>query len=135
MIKLPSLELRRQAIQQLIDAGVEPSPGNLLKAAQTKKSPLYEYFRSIPEHEWAEFGKIEACRRILHTTKTEFKVGGATIKTRMSECVRIGKDIQYAPIQDILKDKALLDGYMREVQTLNEQAAHKMNTLRLLLSE
>jgi len=134
-VKLPPEAERRAALQALIDSGVEPSPENLIAASKKKGAPLYAFFRSLSEKEWAEFGRYETARRIIQTTKVEYSVGGATITARQVECVRVDGERRYEALGKILKDKSLLDGYMQEIQSLNEQAASKMERLRLLMRE
>lgn len=134
-VKLPPEAERRAALKALIDAGIEPSPENLLKASRKRGAPLYQYFRSLPEKDWAEFGKYETARKIIRSTHVEYSVGGATISVRQVECVRVGGEKRYAAMDAILQDGTLTDAYMAEIQSLLGQASDKLDRLRSLMSD
>lgn len=134
-VKLPPEAERRAALQALIDSGIEPSPENLLAASRKRGAPLYSYFRSMSEKDWADFGRHEAARRIIQSTKVEYSVGGATITARMVECVRVDEGKRYAAMADILNDPAMLDAYKREIQSLLSQASDKLDRLWSLMAE
>lgn len=135
MPKLPPEAERRAAIQALIDKGIEPSPSNLLAASRKRGAPLYAFFRSMPEKDWAEYGKHETARKIIQTTKVEYSVGGAAISVRQVECIRVEGEQRYAAIESILESSALTDAYMAEVQSLLGQASSKLDRLRALMAD
>lgn len=126
--------LRLQAIQALEKAGIEPSPENLLKMSKRKKHPLHAFFWDTPDEVWAQVGRYEGARRIINTTRVEFSIGGKTLEVRAVEFVRTDDGGRWAMTQDIVKSPELLSGYMREIESLNEQAAEKMRKLREIIS-
>lgn len=128
------IEVRRQALEQLIKKGIEPSPENLLKDARKKSHPLHAFFYDTPDEMWIQFGRYEAARRIIDTTKVEFTHGGKTMQVRAVEFVKVNGHGKWATTEDIVKDPELLDAYMLEIGRLNEQAAEKMARLRALMA-
>lgn len=134
-ISLPPESLRKQALQDLMDRDVEPSPENLLRRCADPDAPLHDYFAKTPEEAWAAFGKYQTARQIIRTTHVEYKVGGKTISHRMVEVVRAGGAEKYAPLRDILADASMRDAYLEQTMGLLEQAQGKLTRLRALLRE
>lgn len=134
-VPLPSAELRRQSIQDLLDRGMEPSPENLLRESAKKGAVLYDYFASIPKAKWAQIGQYHAARTIIDKTKIEYAIGGQVIVARMVEFVRGGDDGEggYRSMREIIADTELQDRYMAEISGLMQQAQQKMENLRALL--
>lgn len=133
-VPLPGAELRRQAIQELLDRGVEASPENLLQASLCKGAPLYDYFAAIPKAKWAQIGQYHAARVIIDKTKVEYVIGGKIITARMVEFVRDDDgDGSYRSMREIISNSELQDRYMAEVAGLMQQAQQKMENLRALL--
>lgn len=135
MPKLPPEADRRAALKALIDKGIEPSPENLMAASRKRGAPLYAFFKGLTDKELAEYARYEICRKIIHTTKVEFSVGGATISVRQVECVRSNGEKRYAAIEEIMADKRLTDAYMAEVQSLLSQASDKLERIRQLMAD
>lgn len=61
-------------------------------------------------------------------------VGGKTLEVRAVEYTRTEEGGRWASIREIVDTPALLSGYMREIESLNEAAAEKMRKLRELIT-
>ena len=127
-------EARLAAVQALIESGDEPSPANLLERSKDESHELHEFFWKTPEATWAHVGRYEGARRILQMTKTELVIGGRTIEVRAVEYTRTDDGGRWASTREIVQTPALLSGYMREIETLNQAAAEKMRKLREIIS-
>lgn len=128
-----SLDARQKAVDMLIKSGIEPSPENLVSASKKKRHPLHRFFWETPENDWAHFGRYEAARWVLRTTMVEFSIGGKKLEVRAVEYTRPESGARWASMREIVATPELLDGYMREIQTMNESAADKMEKLRELM--
>lgn len=131
---LPPEELRLKALKALVENGIEATPENLVQASRKRGAPLYKYFRELPDEQLLEYARYEICRSIIRNTKVDLEIGGKTISVRYVECVKVDGHKRYATVEDIAKDSGLLDAYMREIESLNEQAVNKMQRLRMLMA-
>lgn len=127
-------ETKLAVLQELRDAGLEPSPANLLEASKAKGHPLHGPLWKRSDKEWARIGRLEFCRQFIKSVRVEFTHGGRTIQTRAVEFVKPNGEGHWLHTEDIVKDPKLLDAYMVEIARLNEQASEKMARLRALMS-
>ena len=133
-VPMPSVELRKQAIQDLMDRGLEASAENLLRESMRKGAVLYDYFASIPRVKWAQIGQYQAARHIIDKTKVDMVIGGKTFNVRMVEFVRDDQgEGSYHSTRDIVMDAELQQRYMAEISGLMRQAQEKVDTLRAMM--
>lgn len=131
-IKMPSPELRVEAVKDLQRKGWEPSPENLGRRSMQKSAPLYDHFSVLSEKDFADYGRYEHCRKIIRSVPQYEFIGGKKIEHRMVECVTIDKEKRWAFMDDILADPDMTDAYYEAVQTLLRQAQDKLSMLQQL---
>lgn len=128
-------ELVRAAVTLLTASGKEPSPENLLRAAEKKTHPLHAFFYETPDETWIKFGRYEAARRLIDSYKVEFTHGGKSFETRAVEFIRLNGGGRWATAEEIAASPELRAAYAREVESLMAQAQAKMAKLAELMQE
>ena len=120
-------------VAKAIDSLDELSPDALLHAAKHKAHVLHKALWSEGDQVWAYRGRLEYTRKIMASVEEVETKGSKVIEHRYVEFVRTSDGDRWALMKDILVNQELLDGYMLEIQRMNEQAAAKMTNLRALL--
>lgn len=126
-------QARQAAIEWMIERGIEPSPENLLKEAKKKTNPLHAFFSDIPDSTWIQFGKYEAARRIIDSTKVTFEHGGKMMTVRAVEFVPMNGHGRWATTEQIAADSELRVAYMAAVSGLLDQAQSKLARMMELM--
>lgn len=120
-------------VAKAIDGLDDLSPDALLNAAKRETHVLHKTLWAEGDQVWAYRGRLEYTRKIMASVEEVETKGSKVIEHRYVEFVRTSEGGRWARMKDILVNQELLDGYMAEIQRMNEQAAAKMTNLRALL--
>ena len=125
--------LAQEAVDQLIDRGIEPSPENLVRVSKTDTTAvLYEFFKTLPAEKLVAWAEYQIARKIIQAAKETVVIGGKTVVTRKIEQVVVGDERRYVTYQQLTTDVSLRKALMRDIESTIFQAGDKMRRLRAI---
>jgi hypothetical protein len=107
-------------------------PAVLFEHSKASTHCLHSHLWSEGDQVWANRARLEECRQISMAVLREYSIGGRTYSIRAVEYVRQNGGGTWATMNEILNDHDLEDGYLAEIERLNDQAARKMESFRQL---